>query len=92
MPKPEIQPLIPLILGRIQINPPLLHTHRTPDLLPRLVPPNIIPFSKEEKRQSENANRDQHAVTPMIQRFVVFAVDICAYNAAELHAHVVAGG
>jgi hypothetical protein len=28
----------------------------------------------------------------MIQRFVVFAVDICAYNAAELHAHVVAGG
>jgi hypothetical protein len=90
MPEPEIQPLIPLVLGRVQINPPLLHTHLPPNPLPRLVPPNIIPLRKQKQRQSENTNRDQHAVTPMIQRLVVFAVDIRSYDSAELHAHVVA--
>jgi hypothetical protein len=92
MPKPEIQPLIPLILGRVQINPPLLHAHRTPDLLPGLIPPNIIPLRKKEQRQSEDTNRNQHAITAVIQRLVVFAVDIRSYDSAELDTHVVAGG
>jgi hypothetical protein len=92
MPKSKIQPLVPLILRRLQINPPLLLTHRTPNLLPRPIPPNIIPFSKKKQHQRQNTEPDQHAVAAVIQRFVVFAVDVRAYDPAELDGHVVASG
>jgi hypothetical protein len=92
MPEPEIQPLVPLILSRCQINSPLLHTHRAPNLLPRLVPPDVIALGEEKKRQSQNTKPNQHAITPMVQRLVVLAVDIRAYDSAELNGHVVASG
>lgn len=92
MSEPEIQPLVSLVLRRCQIDSPLLHAHRTPNLLPRLVPPNVIALGKEEQRQSQHTKSNQHAVTAVIQRFVVFAVDIRAYDPAELNGHVVASG
>lgn len=90
MPKPEIQPLVPLVSRSIQINPPFLRTHSPPNPLPRLIPPEIIPLGEKKQPNSQNTDTDQNTVAVMIQRLIVFAVDVGTDDPAKLHAHVVA--
>jgi hypothetical protein len=88
----EVQPLVTLISRVLQILMLLVLAHRTPHRLSSLVAPSVVQPSKDEQQQSNNVDANEHAVSAVVKRFVVVAVDVGCDHTAHLHHHVVAGG
>jgi hypothetical protein len=88
----EVQPLVPLILRVLQVLMLFVLAHCTPHRLSSLVAPGIVQPSKDEQQQSNNVDANEHAVSAVVKRFVVVAVDVGCDHTAHLHHHVVAGG
>ena len=90
MREPEVQPLVTLILGVLQILMLLILAHRTPLLLPRMVTPSVVQPSEDEQTKSKDVDADQCAVPADVLGLIVLAIDIGRDHSAHLHHHVVA--
>jgi len=92
MSKSKINPLIPLILGRSQIVPPLLLSPSTPNLLPPPIFPNIIRLSQSIQNQIHARNPNQNFIPTVIIRRIVRAINIRWNDIPQLYRHIVEGG
>ena len=84
MRKSEVQPLVALILGGLQIFIPLFRRHGAPDLIPRSVTPFVVKlYSNYEECRPRN-DTQEHLVACSVVRGILSAVDLsfCQYEAA----------
>lgn len=79
MRKPKIQPLIPFMLSRSQINPLLFLRHSIPFLVPTRIAPNIVRLSKQIDKDIRNHQSNKNLVPPLIPRRIVYPSQI-RYN------------
>lgn len=89
MREPEIQPLIPLVLRRLQIRLLLILAHASPNIIPSLVHPDVVQLRANKDGKIPRADCDEDFITPTVQRLVIVAVDVLADNRTGLYAHVV---
>lgn len=76
MRKPKIQPFIPLVLRCPQIVVLLLGTHRIPDPVARIVPPNVVDLDEDCHDNVPGHKRKENLVSSPIVGFVVLAIDL----------------
>lgn len=87
--KPEVQPpralqrRVPLIVSL------LLRTHGIPNAIPLLIPRDIVDLRQDKQHDTQQINRDQDTVTPVIKRLVVVPVNEVRAHITKLHGHVV---
>lgn len=74
--KSEVQPLVTLILRGLQVLVLLILTHRTPHLLSSLVAPGVVQPGENEQNKGKDVDSNQYAVTTVVERLVVFAIDV----------------
>lgn len=93
MRKPKIQPFIPLILRRPQVVVLLLGTHRIPDPVSRIVPPNVVDLDEDCHDNVPGHKCKENLVSSSIVGFVVLAIDLLElvmpkkYTVATVYLH-----
>lgn len=89
MREPKIQSLRPFILRVSHIFHLFLPIELRPFRLPPLIPRNVIVLDEPQKSNIPTANPQQDLVTPLIERLVVFTIDVRSHYIASLDKHVV---
>lgn len=86
----EVQPSVADILRRRKVLRLLLRSHRVPDLVPLLVPPEVVQLcTGVYDRQVDAADYDERTITAPVPRSVVLAVDVGGDDRGGLDEHVV---
>ena len=89
MRKSEVQALIALIFGRLQIRLFILPRHGVPNCLSLLVDRHIEDLRTDEQHKIVRTNGNKHLVSAAVQWLIIFAVDILRDDAAGLYCHIV---
>jgi hypothetical protein len=89
MRKSKIQPSTPLKLSINLIIPLLLGRQRIPNPRLLLIPQNIINLRKQKQCNAQQVDDDQVAVTAVVERLIIVAVDEIGADVTQLDGHVV---
>ena len=89
MRKSEIQALIALIFGRLQIRLLVLPRHGVPNGFSLLIDRHIVYLRTNEQHKVVRANGKQYFVSATIHWLIILAVDVLRNNAAGLYCHIV---
>lgn len=89
--KPEVQALVALILGRVDVVLALGGCPGVPDFVTAAVDPAVVKVHRKIQEDDADVNADQGAVAPAVARRIVGAVDVGVDDTAGLAAHVVHG-
>jgi hypothetical protein len=93
--EPKLQSRIPVPLPLLQvrlIRRSLVHTHRLPRPLFRLIQPHQPPPLHHQRHERQGADGDENLIAAVVVGRVVFAVDLTGDHGTDLHDHIVGGG